>query len=117
MPKKSYRIMAFVWDKRCREYTPETIAVIKDYGDAMIAFVYDNEVMATITAKCEFFRFPERTGIPNEEIISCQTFPQDYDFGKQSVVYVCGMSVPPVMIKRIVLRLIEQGVFDYAKSM
>lgn len=38
MAKKSYRIMAFVWDKRCREYTPETIAVIKDYGDAMIAF-------------------------------------------------------------------------------
>lgn len=38
MPKKSYRIMAFVWDKRCREYAPETISVIKDYGDAMIAF-------------------------------------------------------------------------------
>ena len=78
--------------------------------------VYDDEVMPTITAKCEFFRFPERVGIPNEDIISCQTFPQDYDFGKQSVIYICGMSVPPVMIKRIVLRLIDQGVFDYAKS-
>ena len=38
MPKKSYRIRAFVWDKRCREYAPQTVAIIKDYGDAMIAF-------------------------------------------------------------------------------
>ena len=50
------------------------------------------------------------------EIISASTFPQDYDFGNQKVKYICGMSVPPIMIKRIVTRLIEQGVYDYAKS-
>ena len=27
------------------------------------------------------------------------------------VNYICGMSVPPIMIKRIVTRLIESGVF------
>lgn len=29
-----------------------------------------------------------------------------------SVQYICGMSVPPVMIKRIVGRLIKSGLFD-----
>ena len=51
--------------------------------------------------------------INDAEIINASTFPQDYDFGGQKVKYICGMSVPPIMIKRIVTRLIEKGVFDY----
>lgn len=46
-------------------------------------------------------------------IIHGQTFPEDYDFVNKTyrnVGYICGMSVPPVMIKRIVQRLIERGV-------
>lgn len=52
------------------------------------------------------------------KITAChsQTFPEDYDFCKQSYFYILGMSVPPVMIKRIVTKLKEQGVFDYEKS-
>ena len=45
------------------------------------------------------------------DFIHAQTFPEDYDEGKQNVNYICGMSVPPIMIKRIVTRLIESGVF------
>lgn len=78
--------------------------------------IYDDCVMSTITAKCEYFRFEDKTGIPNIDIIHSQTFPEDYDFLKQPIVYVCGMSVPPVMMKRIVTRLIDQGVFDYKKG-
>ena len=52
----------------------------------------------------------------NMDIVHCQTFPEDYDFANQPWGYICGMSVPPIMIKRIVTRLIEQGVYDYAKS-
>lgn len=51
--------------------------------------------------------------INDAEIISASTFPQDYDFLGEKIMYVCGMSVPPVMIKRIVTRLIESGLFDY----
>ena len=47
------------------------------------------------------------------DFIHAQTFPEDYDECKQSIGYICGMSVPPIMIKRIVTRLIEKGVFDY----
>ncbi len=47
------------------------------------------------------------------DVTHAQTFPEDYDFGTAKVEYICGMSVPPVMIKRIVQRLIESGVFSY----
>ena len=36
-----------------------------------------------------------------ESFLGCQTFPQDYDFMDQSVQYICGMSVPPVMMAKI----------------
>lgn len=35
------------------------------------------------------------------EIIRLQTFPDDFNFKKQKVNYVCGMSVPPYMTARI----------------
>ena len=44
------------------------------------------------------------------DFIHAQSFPEDYDEGNQSISYICGMSVPPLMIKRIVTRLIESGV-------
>lgn len=51
---------------------------------------------------------------PSEiDVIHAQTFPEDYNFNGNKVEYVCGMSVPPIMIKRIMQRLIEKGLFDY----
>lgn len=50
-----------------------------------------------------------------ETLIHAQTFPEDFDFVRVSwskVSYVCGMSVPQLMLKRVVTRLIESGVFD-----
>lgn len=78
--------------------------------------IWDHRVMQTITAKYECLRGKEKTRISVEDIIHSQTFPEDYDFGVRNhnnVAYICGMSVPPVMIKRIVQRLIESGVFSY----
>lgn len=60
-------------------------------------------------------RGKEKTYCTCEDMIHSQTFPEDYDFinrSRQNVQYICGMSVPPLMIKRIVTRLIESGVFD-----
>lgn len=74
---------------------------------------WNNNTLATLMAKCDNYRPKELTQISKEDIIHAQTFPEDYDFGKQSVKYICGMSVPPIMIKRIVTRLIEKGLYDY----
>ena len=75
---------------------------------------WDHRVMQTIAAAGEVLRGREKTRVSVEDLISSQTFPQDYDFFQRdfkTVSYFCGMSVPPVMIKRIVHRLIESGVF------
>lgn len=77
--------------------------------------IHDDDVMCTIPAghNC-IWRFTEKTKISKQDIINCTTFPTDYDFIRNTfanVNYICGMSVPPVMIKRIVTRLIESGVF------
>ena len=60
-------------------------------------------------------RAKEKTFCTCEDMIHSQTFPEDYDFlnlSRNNVQYICGMSVPPIMIKRIVNRLIESGIFD-----
>ena len=44
----------------------------------------------------------------DRDIINCQTFPQDYDFMNQNVQYVCGMSVPPVMMAKITEQVYQQ---------
>ena len=78
--------------------------------------IWDNNIMQTITAKYMCYRPKEKECVTIEDIIHAQTFPIDYKFNQRTftqVAYVCGMSVPPVMIKRIVTRLIEQGVYDY----
>ena len=79
--------------------------------------LYDDQVVSTIRAKSnDFWSTSDKKGMSTTEIISSQTFPQDYDFinhNLSNVTYICGMSVPPVMIKRIVQRLIESGVFSY----
>lgn len=81
--------------------------------------IHDNDVCPTIRALRGFdgYRWPEMTKTTAQDVINSQTFPQDFWFGdnagKGIISYICGMSVPPVMMKRVVMRLIEQGVFDY----
>lgn len=79
---------------------------------------WPQNIMQTITNRGEVFRGIEKTYISVEDIISAQTFPQDYYFparNYRAVTYICGMSVPPIMMKRIITRLIDEGVFDYKK--
>ena len=79
---------------------------------------WEENVLKTITAKCEQYRGTEKTKLSTIDVIHCQTFPEDYDFLSTAfsrIGYVCGMSVPPIMIKRIVTRIIETGVFENGK--
>ena len=77
---------------------------------------WEKDILPTISAKLEYYDPIERTKLSKETIRNSQTFPQDYDFGSDlagNVCYICGMSVPPIMIKRLVTRLMEHGLFDY----
>lgn len=69
---------------------------------------HDDEPVQTITAGGYCFRMCDGLLMTDKDIISCQTFPQDYDFMKQNVQYVCGMSVPPVMMAKISEQVYKQ---------
>ena len=77
----------------------------------------EQNIFPTLTAGSAVtpMRGKEKTYCTCEDMIHSQSFPEDYDFIKKTrnnVQYICGMSVPPLMIKRIVNKLLEQGVFD-----
>ena len=76
----------------------------------------EDDIVPTILVGHRDIWLRNGNGISKVDMISAQTFPQDYDFINDSygnIEYICGMSVPPIMIKRIVTRLIESGLFDY----
>lgn len=58
-----------------------------------------------------FYRGNDVSKFTNLDYLHCQTFPEDYDAPVELISYICGMSVPPVMMKRVVKRVIETGVF------
>jgi DNA (cytosine-5)-methyltransferase 1 len=62
---------------------------------------HDEAPALTITAGGIGFRMCDGLPLTDRDVINCQTFPQDYDFLDQTVRYICGMSVPPVMMAKI----------------
>lgn len=85
------------------------------YSLFTIRVIDKEDIVPTISGGHMDILLRNGNGISIGDIISAQTFPQDYDFLSDSycnIEYLCGMSVPPIMIKRIVTRLIESGVFD-----
>ena len=65
----------------------------------------DNDVALTLTSAGGFYRMCDGTRCCRDDFVAVQTFPQDYDFLDQSPQYVCGMSVPPVMMAQIARRI------------
>ncbi|BED92962.1 MAG: DNA (cytosine-5-)-methyltransferase [Candidatus Paraimprobicoccus trichonymphae] len=62
--------------------------------------IHIDKVCPTITSSGCFLRFDVAGTLSDKDFITAQTFPQDYDFCGRSVQYVCGMSVPPIMMKK-----------------
>lgn len=73
---------------------------------------WEENIVQTLTSAGSYFRGTEKTYISKEDFISIQTFPQDYNFLDQDPQYLLGMSVPPVMIKRLVTRLKATNIFN-----
>lgn len=89
-------------------------------GSAFQAYyVRDNEVLPTMRARPDYIDLEKMAFVQGKTLANAATFPQDYDFGdrKSDVGYTCGMSVPPVMMKRVVERLIQSGLFNYKENL
>lgn len=74
--------------------------------------VRDNEVALTLCAAGGMLRDCDCTYASEEDCRNIQTFPQDYDFGRETAEYVCGMSVPPVMMANIATEVYQQWLKD-----
>ena len=82
--------------------------------------IHDDDVFPTVSGghNC-LFDYKHKSAVSAMDIIHAQTFPEDFDFVSNNfgnINYICGMSVPPLMMKRVVDRLIESGVYNYAKN-
>lgn len=72
-------------------------------------YVYPDKVCPTLAARKDcLIRFDIPKYLSATEVCCISSFPQDYEFGGQIPHYVCGMSVPPVMIANIANVIWEQ---------
>jgi len=71
-------------------------------------FLYDDRVPNTVAGKDYCIVFDQGRYRNNREIILCSSFPEDFDFCGEPVDYICGMSVPPVMMAQVACRIYEQ---------
>ena len=72
-------------------------------------FLYDDQVAPVLAAHKEcliHFDVPKFTS--TAEVNKISTFPLDYDYCGMSPHYICGMSVPPVMMAQVASRIWEQ---------
>lgn len=69
---------------------------------------HDNEVAFTLVSGSTYYRACDKMEMTDEDIRFVQSFPYDYDFGKQSPHYICGMSVPPNMMANISTEIYKQ---------
>lgn len=68
----------------------------------------DCDVAQTITASGQGIRAYDKSWLSDMDCVNTTTFPQDYDFGDQIAKYVCGMSVPPVMMAQVATEVYQQ---------
>lgn len=75
------------------------------FNDSVIS---DDRVCNTITASGTFIRMHDGNKFSVHDLITCQSFPQDFNFCGRSVQYICGMSVPPNMMANIAVEIYNQ---------
>lgn len=72
-------------------------------------YVYIDRICPTLTTKeGALFLFEQPLYLSESEVCCVSSFPQDYNFCGQSPHYICGMSVPPVMMAQVASRIYEQ---------
>ena len=74
------------------------------------AFAYRDRICPTITAHAEVIMHVDTPRqLSKREVVLASTFPVDYDFGEgKTWGYICGMSVPPVMMAQVASRVRTQ---------
>lgn len=108
----SQGMMKDYWDKRKPEDVDFRNTVEREYGQAKCfsnRYLKRGEVCSTLTANSDVLYLYDEYRKPNQQEVCCiSSFPQDYDFLTEPYYYICGMSVPPVMMAQVASRVYEQ---------
>lgn len=70
--------------------------------------LYDDVVANTLTSNGTTVYYDEKRNLNDTEYRRISSFPADYNFCGMDVRYVCGMSVPPLMIAQIAEQMKSQ---------
>jgi DNA (cytosine-5)-methyltransferase 1 len=70
--------------------------------------VSGNNSLPTIVTNGFLYDYKEKRKLFDREFIKGGSFPIDYNFGKNKIPYVVGMSVPPLMVANISKQIYEQ---------
>lgn len=103
--------MRLLWDNRKEDDGNLGDVHLRMFGkDTFFSdrFVFANDICGTLTGKKDglvLFDYPKL--LSDSEVTQISSFPMDYDFNNQIPHYVCGMSVPPVMMAQIASRVHE----------
>lgn len=68
----------------------------------------DNDIAGTCVSSGSLYRGYDGKRLTMQDYINVQTFPQDYVFEGETAQYICGMSVPPVMMAQIASEIDRQ---------
>lgn len=72
-------------------------------------YLYENKVSYTLTAHADsIIPFNKPIYLSPSEVCNISTFPQDYNFCGLTPYYICGMSVPPIMMAQVATRVYNQ---------
>ena len=73
------------------------------------SYIYQDKVSPTLTAKNDcIVHFEQPKYLGKNEVCYISSFPQDYNFAGNPPHYICGMSVPPVMMAQVANQVWEQ---------
>lgn len=70
--------------------------------------LHPQKVPLTQTSTTRLLHWISPRQLSDQEVIRVQSFPEDYNFKGVDVQYVCGMSVPPLMMQRVAAAVLDQ---------
>lgn len=86
-----------------------TTYIEKRFGDVLIN---QNKTFSTVVTRNRYF-FDLQHYVSDDTLKMAGSYPIDYDFKSLQVVYLTGMSVPPVMTAQIATRVYEQWISKF----
>lgn len=101
-----------LWDNRQYGDSNQGDANMRLYGKRSCfnqSYVYLDKVCPTLAGRetC-LIHYEKPQYLGKSEVCHVSSFPEDYNFAGQSPHYICGMSVPPIMIAQVASQIWDQ---------